>query len=87
MAALDGVTVADLTLNLPGQFAGRELLRLGARVVKIEPPDGDPMRHTAPGWYAAINDGKEILTAPGEVYTTEHEASGEKKRRVYGESD
>jgi len=59
--ALSGLTVADLTLNLPGPFAGRELLRLGARVVKIEPPGGDPMKHAAPGWYDAINAGKEVL--------------------------
>jgi alpha-methylacyl-CoA racemase len=59
--ALAGVTVADLTLNLPGPFAGRELLRLGARVVKVEPPDGDPMKHAAPGWYGAINAGKDVL--------------------------
>jgi alpha-methylacyl-CoA racemase len=59
--ALAGVTVADLTLNLPGPFAGRELLRLGARVVKVEPPDGDPMKHAAPGWYDAINTGKDVL--------------------------
>ena len=37
-------TVADLTRYLPGPFASRELLRLGARVVKIEPPEGDPSR-------------------------------------------
>jgi alpha-methylacyl-CoA racemase len=60
-ATLDGVTVADLTRYLPGPFASRELLRLGARVVKIEPPDGDPVEATAPGWYHALNDGKERL--------------------------
>jgi len=59
--ALSGLTVADLTLNLPGPFASRELLRLGARVVKVEPPGGDPMRHAAPGWYDAINGDKEAL--------------------------
>jgi len=61
VTALTGVTVADLTRNLPGPFASRELLRLGARVVKIEPPDGDPVRLAAPGWYAALNDGKEVI--------------------------
>jgi alpha-methylacyl-CoA racemase len=61
VTALSGVTVADLTRHLPGPFASRELLRLGARVVKIEPPDGDPMHVAAPGWYAALNDGKEIV--------------------------
>ncbi len=62
MPPLSGVTVADLTRYLPGPFASRELLRLGARVVKIEPPDGDPVEATAPGWYAALNEGKERRT-------------------------
>ncbi len=61
MQPLAGMTVADLTRYLPGPFASRELLRLGARVVKIEPPDGDPTRHTLPGVYAALNAGKEIV--------------------------
>ncbi len=61
MAPLTGVTVADLTRHLPGPYASRELLRLGARVVKIEPPDGDPLATAAPGWYRALNGGKEIL--------------------------
>ena len=62
MQPLAGITVADLSRYLPGSFASRELLRLGARVVKIEPPAGDPMRDAAPGWYRALNDGKELLT-------------------------
>src|SRR4051794_26443790 len=61
MQPLAGVTVADLTRYLPGPFASRELLRLGARVVKIEPPDGDPVAHTNPSAYRALNDGKAIL--------------------------
>lgn len=59
MPALDGTTVVDFTRQLPGPFASRELLRRGARVIKIEPPDGDS---TPPAWYRALNDGKEILT-------------------------
>jgi crotonobetainyl-CoA:carnitine CoA-transferase CaiB-like acyl-CoA transferase len=51
--------VADLTRYLPGAYAGRELQRLGARVVRIEAPDGDPLRHVAPGWHDALNAGKE----------------------------
>jgi crotonobetainyl-CoA:carnitine CoA-transferase CaiB-like acyl-CoA transferase len=61
MQPLAGVTVADLTRYLPGPFASRELLRLGARVVKIEPPEGDPMRAAAPVWYRALNEGKEVV--------------------------
>ena len=59
MQPLAGTTVADLTRYLPGPFASRELQRLGARVVKIEPPDGDPTR-TPPRLYEALNGGKEI---------------------------
>ena len=43
MGSLSGVTVVDFTRQLPGPFASRELLRLGARVVKVEPPEGDLM--------------------------------------------
>lgn len=62
MQPLAGVSVADLTRQLPGPFAGRELVRLGARVTKVEPPEGDSMARAAPGWYEAINAGKEIVT-------------------------
>jgi alpha-methylacyl-CoA racemase len=62
MQPLAGVTVADLTRYLPGPFASRELLRLGARVVKIEPPEGDPVAATNPAAYQALNDGKELVS-------------------------
>ena len=62
MEPLRGTTVADLSRYLPGPFASRELLRLGARVVKIEPPEGDPARHSTPGPYEALNRGKELVT-------------------------
>jgi alpha-methylacyl-CoA racemase len=58
---LAGTLVADLTRNLPGPFASRELLRLGARVVRIESPDGDPVRDVAPEWDARLNAGKESV--------------------------
>ena len=62
MHPLTDVTVADFTRYLPGPFASRELLRLGARVVKIEPPEGDPVAHSNPVAYHALNDGKEIVS-------------------------
>jgi alpha-methylacyl-CoA racemase len=62
MHPLAGLTVADLTRYLPGPFASRELLRLGARVVKIEPPEGDPVATTNQSAYRALNDGKEIVS-------------------------
>jgi alpha-methylacyl-CoA racemase len=58
---LAGLLVVDLTRYLPGPFASRELLRLGARVVRLESPEGDPMRAIAPGWEAALNAGKESV--------------------------
>ena len=61
MQPLSGMLVVDFTRYLPGAFASRELLRLGARVVCVEPPGGDPMRATAPGWDAALRAGKESL--------------------------
>ena len=61
MQPLAGMLVVDLTRYLPGAFASRELLRLGARVVRLEPPEGDPMRHVAPAWEAALNAGKESV--------------------------
>jgi crotonobetainyl-CoA:carnitine CoA-transferase CaiB-like acyl-CoA transferase len=75
MPALDGTTVVDFTRQLPGPFASRELLRRGARVVKIEPPEGDT---TPPDWYRALNAGKEILT---------WDARGEAPPEVVAEAD
>jgi crotonobetainyl-CoA:carnitine CoA-transferase CaiB-like acyl-CoA transferase len=51
----------DLTRYLPGAFASRELLRLGARVVRMEAPEGDPMRRAAPAWDEALRRGKESV--------------------------
>jgi alpha-methylacyl-CoA racemase len=59
--ALAGIVVADFTRYLPGPFASRELLRRGARVVRVETPEGDPLRDVAPGWDAALNGGKESV--------------------------
>ena len=57
---LEGTLVVDFTRYLPGAFAGAELLRLGARVVRVEREGGDPMRTTAPEWHELLNAGKEL---------------------------
>ena len=46
---LHGVRVLDLTTEL-GHFAGKLLGDLGADVVKVEPPAGDPVRRRGPFW-------------------------------------
>jgi alpha-methylacyl-CoA racemase len=61
MAPLSGLLAVDLSRYLPGAFASRELRRLGARVVRLEPPGGDPMRDTAPAWHDALNAGAESV--------------------------
>lgn len=61
MQPLAGTLVVDLTRYLPGAYASRELLRLGAQVVRVEPPDGDPLRRTAPAWDTALRAGTESV--------------------------
>jgi crotonobetainyl-CoA:carnitine CoA-transferase CaiB-like acyl-CoA transferase len=58
---LEGLLVVDLTRYLPGPFATRELLRLGAHVVRLEAPEGDPLRDVASHWDALLNAGKESV--------------------------
>jgi alpha-methylacyl-CoA racemase len=46
---LDGMLVLDLSRMLPGAVLARVLLDLGARLVKVEDPEGgDVMRHVSP---------------------------------------
>jgi alpha-methylacyl-CoA racemase len=77
---LEGHLVVDLTRYLPGPFASRELHELGARVVRIEPPGGDPMRVTAPAWHEALNAEKESVTC-------DLKAEPERARALCAEAD
>jgi crotonobetainyl-CoA:carnitine CoA-transferase CaiB-like acyl-CoA transferase len=46
---LAGVVVLDLTRMLPGAVTARQLIDLGARLIKVEDPSGgDPLRHPPP---------------------------------------
>jgi crotonobetainyl-CoA:carnitine CoA-transferase CaiB-like acyl-CoA transferase len=66
---LAGTLVVDFTRYLPGAYASRELTRLGARVVRVEPPSGDPMRPTATAWDTALRAGSDsvVCELPGEA--------------------
>ena len=60
MKPLADLTVVDLTVNMPGPFCSMMLGDLGARVIKVEPPGGDPLRHT-PAMWTGMNRGKESI--------------------------
>jgi alpha-methylacyl-CoA racemase len=53
--ALEGVTVVDFSGLLPGPFCTMMLAELGARVVRVEPVEGDWSRHLPPS--VAAGDG------------------------------
>ena len=61
MTSLDGVAVVDLSVNVPGPVASSRLLEFGARVTKVEPPAGDPLKQVASDWYAELVRGKQVV--------------------------
>lgn len=62
MNLLNGLKVINIAVNLPGPLAARRLFQLGADIVKVEPPSGDPINHPDFTWYGEINKGHEIIT-------------------------
>jgi alpha-methylacyl-CoA racemase len=60
MLPLTGVRVVTIAINAPGPLAASRLCENGARVVKIEPPGGDPMATFCAGWYAELTNGMAI---------------------------
>jgi crotonobetainyl-CoA:carnitine CoA-transferase CaiB-like acyl-CoA transferase len=61
MKPLQGVRVLTLAVNLPGPLAAARLRDLGAAVVKVEPPGGDPLGRALPSWYRALHEGVEVF--------------------------
>jgi crotonobetainyl-CoA:carnitine CoA-transferase CaiB-like acyl-CoA transferase len=64
---LAGLRVIDLTVFLPGPFLTLALADHGAEVIKIESPDGDPIRRTGPAdgpttiYFRNLNRGKKSV--------------------------
>ena len=75
MGKLSGITVLDLSQFLPGPMMTVMMADHGARVIKVEPPGGEPVRGMAPlengqsVWFANLNRGKEsrVLDLKSEV--------------------
>jgi alpha-methylacyl-CoA racemase len=61
MNILTGMRVLNLAVNLPGPAAARRLNELGAQVVKVEPPSGDPMELYNADWYRDMARGHTVL--------------------------
>jgi crotonobetainyl-CoA:carnitine CoA-transferase CaiB-like acyl-CoA transferase len=66
---LAGTRILDLSQYIPGPYATQWLSDLGAEVVKVEPPAGDPMRTMGPldedgttAWYKLANRNKVVVT-------------------------
>ncbi len=55
--ALTDHLVVELTTQLPGPYCAMLLADLGAQVIKVEPPGGDPLRRFPPA-FASVNRGK-----------------------------
>jgi len=66
---LEGVRILDMSQYVPGPYAALILADLGAEVVKIEPPGGEPMRRLAglldsdgiSPLYKIMNGGKTVI--------------------------
>ena len=65
---LEGIKVIDATSNIAGPYGGAILADLGADVIKIETPAGDPSRSMAPlegdrsAYFHIVNRNKEVET-------------------------
>jgi crotonobetainyl-CoA:carnitine CoA-transferase CaiB-like acyl-CoA transferase len=58
---LKGTKIVSLAMNLPGPLAARRLRQMGASVVKVEPPAGDPFAEMCPEWYRELVEGQRVV--------------------------
>ena len=61
-APLAGVRVVTIALNLPGPVAAARLQELGADVVTVLPPSGDPVATLVPALYEELHRGQSVRT-------------------------
>ncbi len=93
LGPLDGLVVLDLTSMLAGPYTTMILGDLGARIIKIEPPDGDMVRASARlpgdddrksfgGYFQSINRNKQSI-----VLDLKTEAAKNVFRRMVRDAD
>jgi crotonobetainyl-CoA:carnitine CoA-transferase CaiB-like acyl-CoA transferase len=58
---LSGIKVVDFSMFVPGPFASAILADLGAEVIKVEPPKGDPGRSYVPVQFDTENRNKRSI--------------------------
>ena len=59
--SLEGIRLVTLAQNVPGPAAVARLQSFGASVVKVEPPNGDPLASSNPAWYGSLAAGQEVV--------------------------
>src|SRR5262245_59213717 len=91
--ALSGLTVVELSTEVSAPYCAKLLADLGATVIKVEPPDGDPARRYGPfpgdgpdpeksGLYLYLNSNKQ-----GVVLDLETAAGRDAFRRLVAAAD
>ena len=79
---LEGVTAIECAYFYATPFSMTLLAELGARVIKIEPPEGDPMRKAWSGVYTKSASGKESV-----VLDLKHPKALESLHRLVAKAD
>lgn len=60
--ALSGKTVVSIAINLPGPVCAAALATMGAHVINVLPPDGDPLQQYSPSYYDELHAHTEQVT-------------------------
>jgi len=59
---LRDIRAVSLAVNLPGPLTAARLSSLGAQVIKVIPPQGDPLAWVSPQWHDCLQAGQEVIT-------------------------